>query len=91
MNFKPLGRRVLIKQTEAEQVTKAGIYIPDAAQEKPREGTVIAIGSGTKDEPMTVSIGDTVLFGKYGHQEIEFKGEKYLLAHEPDILAIIKQ
>ena len=90
MNVKPLSDRVLIQPTAAEEVTVAGIIIPDSAKEKPLKGTVKAVGNGTKDEPMVVAVGDTGLYGKYAGTEIEFEGEKYLMMRQSDILAIIK-
>lgn len=89
MNIKPLADRVLINPTPAEEVTMAGIIIPDSAKEKPLKGTVLATGKGTKDEEMTVKEGDTVLYGKYAGTEIEFEGQKYLIMRQSDILAII--
>ncbi len=91
MNIKPLADRVLINPTPAEEVTMAGIIIPDSAKEKPLKGTVLAAGNGTKDEEMTVKPGDTVLYGKYAGTEIEFEGEKYLIMRQSDILAIITE
>ena len=90
MNIKPLADRVLISPTPAEEVTMAGIIIPDSAKEKPLKGKVLAAGKGTKDEEMTVKEGDTVLYGKYAGTEIEFEGEKYLVMRQSDILAIIE-
>ena len=87
MNIKPLADRVLVKPTPAEEVTVAGIIIPDSA--KPLKGTVLATGSGTKDEDMVVKEGDVVLYGKYAGTEIEFEGDKYLIMRQSDILAII--
>ncbi|MBR1963990.1 MAG: co-chaperone GroES [Muribaculaceae bacterium] len=89
MNIKPLADRVLVKPTPAEEVTVAGIIIPDSAKEKPLKGTVLATGSGTKDEDMVVKEGDVVLYGKYAGTEIEFEGDKYLIMRQSDILAII--
>lgn len=89
MNIKPLADRVLISPTPAEEVTMAGIIIPDSAKEKPLKGKVLAVGNGTKDEEMTVKEGDEVLYGKYAGTEIEFEGEKYLIMRQSDILAII--
>ena len=65
LNIKPLADRVLIEPLEAETTTASGIIIPDTAKEKPQKGNVVAVGPGTKDEPLTVKIGDTVLYGKY--------------------------
>ena len=91
MNIKPLADRVLINPTPAEEVTLAGIIIPDSAKEKPLKGTVLAAGNGTKDEEMVVKEGDTVLYGKYSGTEIEFEGQKYLIMRQSDILAIITE
>ncbi len=91
MNIKPLADRVLINPTPVEEVTMAGIIIPDSAKEKPLKGTVLAAGNGTKDEEMVVKEGDTVLYGKYSGTEIEFEGQKYLIMRQSDILAIITE
>ena len=87
MNIQPLSDRVLIEPTAAEEVTAAGIIIPDSAKEKPLKGTVLAVGNGTKDEEMVLKAGDQVLFGKYAGSEIEFEGKKYLLMRQSDVLA----
>ena len=87
MNIKPLADRVLVKPADGEQTTVSGIIIPDKAKEKPSKGEIIAIGSGTKDEEMVVKVGDTVLYGKYAGNEVEFEGEKYLIMRQSDILA----
>lgn len=87
--IKPLADRVLVKPLEAETTTASGLIIPDSAKEKQQEGTVIAVGNGTKDEPMTVKVGDTVLFGKYAGTELILEGTEYLIMREADILAII--
>ncbi len=90
MNILPLADRVLISPAPAEEVTKAGIIIPDSSKEKPLKGTVIAVGNGTKDEEMVVKNGDTVLYGKYAGTEVEIDGEKYLIMRQSDVLAILK-
>lgn len=90
MNILPLADRVLISPAPAEEVTKAGIIIPDSSKEKPLKGTVIAVGNGTKDEEMVVKNGDTVLYGKYAGTEVEIDGKKYLIMRQSDVLAIIK-
>lgn len=90
MAIKPLGDRVLIQPTAAEEVTASGIYIPDAAKEKPLKGTVVAVGNGNKDEEMILKAGDTVLFGKYAGTELQFDGEKYLMMRQSDVLGIIE-
>ena len=89
MEIKPLADRVLIKPAPAETKTIGGIIIPDTAKEKPLKGEVVACGNGTKDETMVVKVGDTVLYGKYAGQELEFEGEKYLIMKQGDILAIL--
>lgn len=89
MNIKPLADRVLIKPTPAEEVTMAGIIIPDSAKEKPLKGEIIAAGNGTKDEEMVVKPGDQVLYGKYAGTEVEIEGEKLLIMRQSDVLAII--
>ena len=88
--IKPLADRVLVKPAEAEQKTAGGIIIPDTAKEKPQKGTVVAVGPGKKDEPLTVKVKDTVLYGKYSGTEIQLDGETYLIMKESDIYAICK-
>lgn len=90
MNIKPLADRVLIKPVAAEEKTIGGIIIPDSAKEKPAKGEVVAVGTGTKDEQMTLTEGDIVLYGKYSGTEIEHEGEKYLIMRQNDVLAVIK-
>ena len=85
----PLHDRVIVKPAEKAEKTAGGIIIPDTAQDKPQQGEVVAVGSGRKDEPLTVKVGDVVLFGKYGGTEIELDGEKFFLLKESDIFAII--
>lgn len=85
----PLHDRVIVKPMEAETKTAGGIIIPDTAKEKPSKGSVIAVGTGKKDEPMTVKVGDTVLYGKYAGTEINVDGEELLIMRESDIFAII--
>lgn len=89
MAIKPLADRVLVKPAPAEEKTIGGIIIPDTAKEKPLQGEVIATGNGTKDEEMVVKVGDTVLYGKYAGQELEFDGVKYLIMRQSDIVAIL--
>ena len=91
MNIKPLADRVLILPTPAEEVTAAGIIIPDSAKEKPLRGTVIATGNGTKDEEMVKKKDDEVLYGKYASTEIELEGTKYLIMRQSDVLAVIEK
>lgn len=89
INIKPLADRVLVKPLPAEKTTASGLIIPDSAKEKQQKGTVIAIGNGLKDEPMTVKVGDTVLFGKYAGTELVVDSTEYLIMRESDILAIV--
>ena len=89
VNIKPLADRVLVEPAAAEEKTASGIIIPDTAKEKPQRGTIVAIGSGKKDEPLTVKAGDTVLYGKYAGTEITVEGKDYLIMRESDIFAII--
>jgi chaperonin GroES len=80
---------VLIKPAAAEEKI-GGIIIPDTAKEKPLKGEIIATGNGTKDEEMVLKVGDTVLYGKYAGQELEYDGEKYMVMRQSDVIAIIK-
>ncbi len=89
MNIKPLFDRVLIEPTPAEEVTLGGIIIPDTAKEKPLKGKVVAVGSGTKDEPMILAVGDEVIFGKYAGSELELDSVKYLMMRQSDVLAVL--
>lgn len=89
VSIKPLADRVLVEPAAAEQKTAGGIIIPDTAKEKPQKGTVVAVGNGKKDEPMTVKVGDVVLYGKYSGNELNVDGVDYLIMRESDILAII--
>ncbi|MDR0542808.1 MAG: co-chaperone GroES [Dysgonamonadaceae bacterium] len=89
MNIKPLADRVLIKPAAAEEKTIGGIIIPDSAKEKPLKGEVMAVGNGTKDEPMVLKAGDKVLYGKYAGTEIEIEGVQYLIMRQSDVLATI--
>ena len=89
LNIKPLADRVLVEPAPAEEKTASGIIIPDTAKEKPQKGKVVAVGPGKKDEPVTVSVGDVVLYGKYAGTEISVDGQDYLIMRESDIFAII--
>lgn len=96
MKVKPLHDRVLVKRIEEEPKTKGGIIIPDTAKEKPQEGEVIAVGDGRVLEngekvPLSVKVGDRVLFSKYAGTEIKIEGEEHLILREDDILAIIEK
>ncbi len=89
LKIKPLADRVVIQANEAEEKTTSGIIIPDTAQEKPQKGTVVAVGTGKPDEPLTVKAGDTVLYGKYAGTEISIDGDDYLIMRESDIFAVV--
>ena len=88
-NFKPLADRVLIEPAPAEQKTASGLIIPDTAKEKPLKGKVIAVGTGKPDEPMTLKVGDNVLFGQYSGTEIKMDGETLLIMREADVYGIL--
>ncbi|QCK14953.1 co-chaperone GroES [Mangrovivirga cuniculi] len=89
LNIKPLADRVLVEPAAAEEKTASGIIIPDTAKEKPQKGKIVAVGNGKIDEPMTVQVGDTVLYGKYAGTEITVDGGDYLIMRESDIFAIL--
>ncbi len=85
----PMKDRVLIEPALAEEKTAGGIIIPDTAKEKPQKGIVVAVGKGKKDEPMTVKVGDSVLYGKYSGTEVTVDGKTYLIMREDDIFMVI--
>lgn len=89
VSLKPLGDRVLIEPAPAEEKTASGIIIPDTAKEKPLKGKVVAAGEGKKDEPMTVKVGDDVIYGQYSGTEIKLDGNTYLIMKEADIYGIL--
>lgn len=91
MNIKPLADRVLVEAKEAMTKTASGLFIPDTAKEKPQEGVVVAVGKGTKDEPMELKVGDTVLYGKYAGTEVSADGKSYLIMRQSDVVAIITE
>ncbi|MBW2597473.1 MAG: co-chaperone GroES [Deltaproteobacteria bacterium] len=95
MKLRPLNDRILVKRIEEEAKTKGGIIIPDTAKEKPAEGKVMAVGKGALNPegnrvPLEVKIGDRILFGKYGGQEIKVEGEEYMIMSEQEVLCIIE-
>lgn len=94
VSIKPLEDRVVIKQVEAEQTTSSGLVIPDTAQEKPQEGEVVAVGpgrmSGDKRVPLDVSVGDRVLYSKYGGTEVKYGADEFLVLSIKDVLAVIE-
>lgn len=89
MNIKPLADRVLIEPAAVETKTIGGIIIPDTAKEKPLQGTVVAVGNGSKDEEMILKPGDQVLYGKYAGTELEHEGKKFLIMRQSDVVAIL--
>jgi chaperonin GroES len=94
MKFKPLHDRVLVQRVESEEKTASGIIIPDTAQEKPMQGKIVAVGSGSKDEsgkvtPLDVKEGDSILFGKWSGTEVKIDGTEYLIMKESDIMGIL--
>lgn len=97
MNIRPLSNHIFLEAAEEEKVTKSGIVIPDTAdKERPMKGKVLAVGPGKRNDkgeinPMSVKVGDTVLFRKYGPDEIEIDGKKYLVGSEEDVLAVVEE
>lgn len=94
VNVRPLGDRVLVQQVEEKEQVKNGIIIPDSAKEKPQEATIVAVGSGKRDEkgekiPFEVKVGDKVLISKYGGTEVKIDGDTYQILREDDILGVI--
>ncbi len=95
MRIKPLGDRVLIKPSEEKEKTKGGIVLPDTAKERPQEGEIVAVGEGKRTDdgkviPLSLKVGDKVLYGKYSGTEITVDGEEYLIMREEDVLAVIE-
>ena len=95
MKFRPLHDRVLVRRVDEEETTAGGIIIPDTAQEKPMEGTVLAIGPGARDEqgklvPLDVEVGDRVLFGKWSGNEVTIDGDELSIMKESDIMGVIE-
>ena len=96
IKFSPLGERVVVKPRDQEEQTTGGIYLPDTAKEKPQEGKVVAVGSGSRTEdgkiiPMDVKVGDLVLFGKWSGTEVKIDGKEYSIMKESDIMGISKR
>ena len=96
MQLRPLGDRVLVKPEKAEQKTASGLYISSGAQEKPQRGEVIAVGAGKLDDkgeriPVDVKVGDVVIYGKYGGNEVKIDGEESLLMRDSDIYAVVEE
>ena len=89
IKIQPLADRVLIEPAAAETKTSSGIIIPDTAKEKPQKATVVAVAPGTKENPVTVKVGNKVLYGKYAGTELQLEGVDYLMMKDNDILAIV--
>ena len=96
MNLKPLDDRIVVKPNEAETQTASGLVIPDTAKEKPQQGSVLAVGPGKRAEtsgeiiPLDISVGDTVLYSKYGGTEVTVEGDEVLVLNARDVLAIVE-
>jgi chaperonin GroES len=96
MNLQPLDDRIVVKASEAEEMTASGLVIPDTAKEKPQQGEVLAVGPGRRSDqsgeviPMDVSVGDKVVYSKYGGTEITVDGQDLLILNARDVLAILK-
>ena len=89
VSFKPIEDRVLVEPAPVEEKTASGIIIPDTAKEKPQEGTVVAVGQGTDEKPVTLKVGDRVLYGKYSGTEITIGGIEYLIMKNSDVFGTI--
>ena len=91
--IKPLEDRIVVQAVEAEQTTASGLVIPDTAKEKPQEGVVLAVGPGRFEDgkrlPLDVSVGDVVLYSKYGGTEVKYSGDEYLILSARDVLAVV--
>ena len=96
VSIKPLEDRIVVRTLEAEQMTASGLVIPDTAKEKPQEGEVLAVGPGRVSDsgsriPLDISVGDTVIYSKYGGTEIKYNGEEYLILSARDVLAVVNK
>lgn len=94
MNIKPLGDKVVVKPTKVEEKTESGIILPGSAQEKPHQGTVVAVGPGARDDkgnhiPLDVKEGDRVIYGKFGGVDLKYDNEEYVVLSEKDILVVL--
>lgn len=90
IGIKPLGARVVIKKLDAEEKTQGGLLLSGNAKEKPQQAEVLAVGPGTKDEPMELKVGDIVVFSKYGGNDLKYKGNDYTIISQKDILAVVE-
>ncbi|HJV36939.1 co-chaperone GroES [Geomonas sp.] len=96
MMIRPLQDRIIVKRVEEQTMTAGGLYIPDAAKEKPQQGEVVAVGNGKRGEdgkvyPLDLKVGDRVLFGKYAGSEVKLDGEEFLIMREDDILGVLEK
>ncbi len=94
INLKPLGGRIVVEPTEAEDITTGGIFLPETAKEKPQKGTILSVGPGERDDkgkyiPMEVKVGDVVLYNKYAGTEIKVDGKKIIILRENEVLAVL--
>ena len=94
MNIKPLGDKVVVKPAKVEEKTESGIILPGSAQEKPHQGTVVAVGPGARDDkgnhiPLDVKDGDRVIYGKFGGVDLKYDNEEYVVLSEKDILVVL--
>jgi len=89
MTLKTVLNKIIVEPVEAEKKTASGIIIPDSAQEKPQKGIIIAVGKGKEDEAMELSVGDTILFGKYSGTEVQIDDKKYLVMNQSDVMVVL--
>lgn len=91
LNITPIADRVLVEPEVAASKTASGLFIPEGAKEKPKRGTIVAVGPGKKDEPMNLKVGDVILYGKFSGMEVEHEGKEYLIMKEYDIFAVVNR
>ena len=96
VTIRPLEDRIVVKALEAEEMTASGLVIPDTAKEKPQEGEVLSVGPGRIDDsgnrvPLDISVGDVIIFSKYGGTEVKYSGEDYLILSARDVLAVVQK
>ena len=94
MSIRPLDDRIVVQPVEAEEKSSGGILLPDSAKEKPQRAVVVAVGDGARNDagermPLSVQIGDEIIFGKYAGNEIKWKGEEYKILRESEVLALL--
>ena len=96
ITIKPLEDRIVIRQVDSEEKTASGLYIPDAAKEKPQEGEVLAVGPGRVDDngnriPVDVKVGDVVIYSRYGGTEVKYEGQEFQILSSRDVLAVVER